>query len=138
MCVPSGFLGIYEFSHMRDIFNGSVGVTVDSSRLQDSLKPLDDKYSSDCFWLFVLPVQDANVKLIRELRTEIKRLKAIIAAAKLQDSDLIGGSESFLEENIHKKEEMVRRLGMILTLRHFSMHDFNMYDMLAFIVHVRT
>lgn len=51
-------------------------------------------------------MQDANVKLIRELRTEIKRLKTIITAAKLQDSDLVE-TESFLEENIHKKEEMV-------------------------------
>ena len=47
------------------------------------------------------------MKLIRELRTEIKRLKGIITAAKLQDSDLIG-ADSLLEENIHKKEEMVR------------------------------
>lgn len=49
------------------------------------------------------------MKLIRELRTEIKRLRAIISAAKLQDSDLLG-PESILEENIHKKEEMVRTL----------------------------
>ena len=55
------------------------------------------------------------MKLIRELRTEIKRLKAIIAAAKLQDSDLMLGSESFLEENIHKKEEMVRTSKSTLT-----------------------
>ncbi len=51
-------------------------------------------------------IQDANVKIIRELRTEIKRLKSIITAAKLQDSDLIR-TESALEENIQKKEEMV-------------------------------
>ena len=52
-------------------------------------------------------MQDANVKLIRELRTEIRRLKSIITAAKLQDSDLLS-TENALEENIHKKEEMVR------------------------------
>ena len=47
------------------------------------------------------------MRLIRELRLEIKRLKSIITAAKLQDSDLFS-AESALEENIHKKEEMVR------------------------------
>ena len=46
------------------------------------------------------------MKLIRELRLEIKRLKSIIAAAKLQDPDLLS-SGTALEENIHKKEEMV-------------------------------
>ena len=51
--------------------------------------------------------QDANVKLIRELRNEIKRLKAIIVAAKLDDSELMVESKSVLAENIHKKEEMV-------------------------------
>ena len=38
---------------------------------------------------------------------EIRRLKSIITAAKLQDSDLLS-TENALEENIHKKEEMVR------------------------------
>ena len=46
------------------------------------------------------------MRLIRELKSEIKRLKGIITAAKLEDSDLQLG-ESALEQNIHKKEEMV-------------------------------
>lgn len=56
--------------------------------------------------------QDANVRLIRELKSEIKRLKAIITAAELDDSDLALG-EMDLELNIHKKEEMVRAVACL-------------------------
>ena len=51
------------------------------------------------------------MRVIRELRNEIKRLKAIITAAKLEDSDL-NLEDSTLEKNIHKKEEMVRTTGL--------------------------
>ena len=52
------------------------------------------------------PLQDANVKLIRELRTEIQRLKSIITAAKLDPDCDLKGTESAMEY-IHKNEEMV-------------------------------
>ena len=55
-------------------------------------------------------IQDSNVRLIRELKSEIKRLRAIITAAKLDDTDMTLG-ETDLELNIHKKEEMVTHSG---------------------------
>jgi len=57
--------------------------------------------------------QDDNVRLIRELRSEIKRLKGIITAAKLEDSEL-NLEDSTLERNIHKKEEMVRVITAVM------------------------
>ncbi len=48
------------------------------------------------------------MRLIRELKTEIQRLKTIITDAKLDPDQLLG--DSTLEQNmhkIHKKEEMV-------------------------------
>ena len=70
-------------------------------------------------------VQDPNVRLIRELKAEIHRLKAIISASnlvgpayydntacmqmKLSSQSDVGHEEarSLLSEDIHKKEEQV-------------------------------
>ncbi len=67
------------------------------------------------------------MKLIRELRDEIRRLKSIITTAKLGDPELLLGSESVLEENIHKKEEMVSTGGWVY-LRGVSVDGVGMCD----------
>ena len=53
------------------------------------------------------------MRLIRELKSEINRLKGIIAAAKLEDSGLV-------EQNIHRKEEMVQHTSI---RRDYALHN---------------
>jgi len=58
--------------------------------------------------------EDPNVKLIREMRTEIQRLKSIIASGNVDSSTeekrLQSSKSISLAEDLHKKEEQVAEL----------------------------